>query len=124
VLTVQAELTRIRGEIEQLAAQKSNFEGQAAFSTLTVTFSLKPEPVIAAQEQFDAGAEVGEASASLVGMLQALATAGIWFAIVWLPILLAMTVIALVGLMVYRRAMRVRGDDGGPPAIPAPTADA
>ena len=34
VLTVQAELTRTRSEIEQLAAQKLHFEGQAAFSTV------------------------------------------------------------------------------------------
>ena len=33
-------------------------------------------------------AEVDQAGASLVGFLQALASAGIWFAIVWLPILL------------------------------------
>jgi hypothetical protein len=124
VLTVQAELTKIRGEIEGLAAQKSSLEGQAAFSTLTVTFGLKPEPVIAAQEQFDAGAEIDEASASMVGILQGLATAGIWFGIVWLPIILTIAVLTLVGVGVYRRALRPRPDDGGSPAMPAPPAAA
>ena len=32
---------------------------------------------------------VDEATASLVDIVQALTTAGIWFAIVWLPVLLA-----------------------------------
>ena len=127
VLTVQAELTRIRGEIEQLATQKSGLEGQAAFSTLTVTFSLKPEPeptpTLAPTEQFDAGAEISAASSNLVGMLQALATGGIWFAIVWLPVLLAIGLLAAMGVAIYRRAMRVP-HDGGTPAIPAPTAEA
>lgn len=122
VLTVQAELTRIRGEIEQLAAQKSNLEGQAAFSTLTVTFSLKPEPVVVAVGAFDAGAEVNAASASLVGMLQALATAGIWFAIVWLPILVTIGMLVALGIWVFRRFQPAPAT-GAPPA-PAPTVEA
>jgi hypothetical protein len=122
VLTVQEELTKTRSEIEQLTAQKLAFEGQAAFSTVTVTFALKPNPVLAEQQGFDAATEVEQASASLVSILQGLATAGIWFGIVWLPILLALGLVALVGAWAFRR---FRPAGGAPlPGAPAPTADA
>ena len=122
VLTVQAELTKTRSEIEQLTAQKLAFEGQAAFSTVTVTFALKPDPVLAEQQGFDAATEVEQASASLVSILQGLATAGIWFGIVWLPILLALALLTLVGAWAFRR---FRPAAGAPlPGAHAPTADA
>jgi Domain of unknown function (DUF4349) len=121
VLTVQAELTKTRSEIEQLTAQKLAFEGQAAFSTVTVTFALKPNPVLAEQQGFDAGTEVEQASASLVSILQGLATAGIWFGIVWLPILLTLALLVLIGAWAYRR---FRPTGAGLPPTPAPTADA
>ena len=122
VLTVQAELTRTRSEIEQLTAQKLHFEGQAAFSTVTVTFALKPDPILAEQKGFDAGTEVEQASASLVSILQGLATAGIWFGIVWLPIILTLALITLVGAWAFRRVRPTTGT--AVPGTPAPTADA
>jgi hypothetical protein len=122
VLTVQAELTKTRSEIEQLTAQKLHFEGQAAFSTVTVTFALKPDPILAEQKGFDAGTEVEQASASLVSILQGLATAGIWFGIVWLPILLTLALLTLVGAWAFRRFRPPTGT--GLPGTPAPTADA
>ncbi|MBI2781599.1 MAG: DUF4349 domain-containing protein [Chloroflexi bacterium] len=106
VLAVQAELTTVRGQIEQMTAEMTNLQGQAAYSTLSVTFSLKPNPVLTSQQQFDPKSEVDQASASLVSILQGIATAGIWFAIVWLPILLALAIIVGVGLFIYRRVRR------------------
>jgi hypothetical protein len=125
VLAVQAELTTVRGQIEQATAEKSHLEQQAAFSTLTVTFSLKPDPVVTTKTQFDPGSQVDQAVASLVGILQAVASAGIWFGIVWLPILIVMLI--LVGLVVFvlRRFSRSAGGDA--PAAPTtpttPTAE-
>ncbi len=106
VLAVQAELTSVRGQIEQLTAQKTNLEQQAAYSTLNVTFSLKPNPVLTSTTQFDPASEVEQASASLVSLLQSLATAGIWFAIVWVPILIALAIIVGIGAFGYRRFRR------------------
>jgi hypothetical protein len=120
VLAVQAELTTVRGQIEQMTAEKQNLEGQAAFSTLAVTFSLKPDPVLTSKAQFDPKTEVDQASASLVSVLQGLATAGIWFAIVWLPILIAIGILVAIGLFIYRR---VRRTTILPPAAAAPTGD-
>jgi hypothetical protein len=118
VLAVQEQLTETRGEIERLTAEKGNLEAQAAFSTLTVAFALRPNPILAETKGFDPGTEVDQASASLVGVLQALATAGIWFAIVWVPILLVLAIAVVVGLAVLRR---IRGRLESDAASPAPT---
>lgn len=114
VLAVQAELTTVRGQIEQLTAEKTHLEEQATFSTLTVTFSLKPDPVLTSTSQFDPKSEVDQAAASLVSVLQAIATAGIWFAIVWLPILLVLAIVVGIGLFVVRRVRRSTGLPAGP----------
>ena len=107
VLAVQAELTTVRGQIEQRAAEKAHLEAQAAYSTLTATFVLKPAPVLAEQQAgFDPASEVDAASASLVGVLQDVATAGIWFGIVWLPILVALGLLTAVAWWVLRRVRR------------------
>jgi hypothetical protein len=105
VLTVQAELTVTRGRIEQLTAEQVHLEEQSAYSTLAVTFVLEPAPVLVEQQAgFDPATEVDAASASLVGILQTLATAGIWFGIVWLPVLGGLLLVGGVGFLVARRA--------------------
>jgi hypothetical protein len=131
ILTVQAELTKVRGDIEQAVAEKQHLAGQAAFSTLTVGFGLKPEAaVVVSQQKFDPKSEVDRASATMVDILQGLATAGIWFAIVWLPILIVLGIVASVVAFAIRRGRPRRDDDmpmtGGsePPASPPPPIDA
>jgi hypothetical protein len=120
VLAVQAELTQVRGQIEEATAQKQHLEQQAAYSTLSVRFGLEPEPAIAlAQDKFDPRSEVDRATASLVEILQGLARAGIWFGIVWLPILLVLGVVGLGVWLVARRRLPRRAADGwGGPAAP------
>ena len=105
VLTVQTELTNVRGQIEQLAAEKKHLEEQAAFSTLAVSYVLKPDPVVTAQQGFDPTNEIEHASGSLVEVLQALATAGIWLAIVWLPILVGVAIVAVICVAIGRRLL-------------------
>ena len=116
VLAVQAQLTDVRGQIEQATAERKHLQEQAAFSTLTVNYSLKEVAVETTAKQFDPNAEVDQASASLVGVLQGLATAGIWFGIVWLPILLALSIVGAIVVFIARRVVRMR--PGGPPVIP------
>jgi len=118
VLSVQAELTKVRGQIEEMTAEKGHLVEQAAMSTLTVTFSLKPNPVRTEQQGFDPAAEAEQASASLVSVLQGVATAGIWFGIVWLPILLFFGIVAGVVLVVSRRFRRAGPGDDTPPVAP------
>jgi hypothetical protein len=126
VLQVQAELTKVRGEIEAATAQKQHLEQQAAYSTLSVRFGLQPEAAITvAQDKFDPGAEVDRATANLVEILQGLATAGIWFGIVWLPILLVLGLIGLVVFVVVRRrgAFATPDSPGAGPLPPLPPAE-
>jgi hypothetical protein len=126
VLQVQAELTKVRGEIEAATAQKQHLEQQAAYSTLSVRFGLQPEAAVTvAQDKFDPGAEVDRATANLVEILQGLATAGIWFGIVWLPILLVLGLIGLVVFVVVRRRGGFATPDspGAGPLPPLPPAE-
>lgn len=112
VLKVQKELTTVRGAIEEAVARKTDFEDQAAFSTLTVRFGLKPvAAVVATQEGFDPAAEVDGATARLVGILQQGAVAAIWFGIVWLPFLVIFGIGALAVLLVRSRMRADRTRD-------------
>jgi preprotein translocase subunit SecG len=107
VLTVQEELTTVRGEIEQLQSQATRIRDQAGLSTLSLNFRTTPAPVVAVQEdQFDPGAEADAATAHLIGIGQALAKVGIWLGIVWMPILIALGIVGGVGALVFRRINR------------------
>lgn len=108
VLEVQNQLTQVRGEIESLQAGLKDLTERAAFATLTASFSIPVVAVEVAQKGWDPQTVVDEASASLIDVLQALTTAGIWFAIVWLPILLVLG--AVVGLVAWIvRRLRIGG---------------
>ncbi len=130
VLEVQARLTEVRGQIEQLEAQRTSLQDRVAFATLEVTYGVEVAAVKLAAKGFSPTDEVDRASAQLIDVLQGVAAAGIWFAIVWLPILLVFIVVTLVMIRVLRR-MGIRapsaslatgwGTPPGPPA--APTGD-
>jgi hypothetical protein len=129
VLEVQSQLTTVRGQIEQLVAEKQHLQDQSAYGTLGVTFGTETVAVEQARKGFDPAAEADRATASLVEVGQALAAAGIWFGILWLPILLGLSLIGLVSLLVYRRVRRSRprmpGSGGtGTPGPIVPTAEA
>ena len=82
-------------------------------------------PVVAvqvAQSEWEPGTAIDQASASLISTLQGLTDAGIWFVIVWLPILLVLGVMALIGIV--DRAPDGRRATGRPPAGSAGAADA
>ena len=120
LLDVESRLTDVRGQIEQLTAQQKNLENQAAYGTLAVTFGTEVAAVQKAAAQWDPKTEVDRAGASLIGFLQTLTTAGIWFAIVWLPMLIALAIVLAVGLMIARRLGFLRR--AAPPLPPAPAA--
>lgn len=121
VLAVQEQLTGVRGQIEELAAQKQNLENQAALATLTVSFTPPPAVAVAqVREGWDPAHEVDQAAAALVGLGQDIAGAGIWLLIVWLPILLVVGLFALIAMLVVRRVRR----SAPPPAAIPPVAEA
>jgi hypothetical protein len=108
VLEVQAQLTNVRGQIEQLTAQLVQLNDQASYATLTASFSTPVVAVQAAAERWEPAKVVDEATASLVDIVQALTTAGIWFAIVWLPVLLLLGGITGLVVVVLRRLGVIR----------------
>jgi Domain of unknown function (DUF4349) len=116
VLDVQAQLTDVRGQIEQLTGQLTELGNRADLATLTATYRVQLVAVEIAQKGWDPTAVVDEASASMVDLLQSVASAGIWFAIVWLPILVTLLVLGVITLWVLRRLGLVRR--GTPPLIP------
>jgi hypothetical protein len=118
VLEVQNRLSEVRGQIEQLDAQRSHLSDQASLGTLEVTYGLEVVAVAEASKGWDPNDEVDRASATLIDFLQSLTSAGIWFGIVWLPILLALAVLAIVGNFVIRRSGVLRRPDATPPAYP------
>jgi hypothetical protein len=115
VLEIESRLSDVRGQIEQLSAQKANLDDQVAYATLTVTFGVEVQAITEAAERWDPGAEVEQAGASLVGFFQILASAAIWIAIVGLPIILMVTLIAALGVFVARRLGFLRRTSAPPP---------
>jgi hypothetical protein len=119
VLEVQARLTEVRGQIEQLDGQRAHLADQAGLGTLTVTYGLQVNAVTEAAKGWDAGDEAGRATASLVNVLQAVTSAGIWFTIVWLPILIVLGLISLTVVFVLRRLGILNGRaPTAPPTAP------
>lgn len=102
LLEVERRLTEVRGEIESLDAQRAFLGDQVAYGTLVTSFGLEVAAVSRAARDWDPAAEADRATATLVAVAQDLATAGIWFVIVWLPFL----VLLLLALLVTRWALR------------------
>jgi TolA-binding protein len=105
ILDVQSRLDQVRGEIEQLSGQLKSVSGQADLATLSVTLTPRPTPVQQASSAWDPGATASQAIAALLEIGQGVVSVAIWFAIVWLPILL---ILALALLIVLRGVLEVR----------------
>jgi hypothetical protein len=121
LLEVQKQLTEVRGEIEQLDAARAALVDKTAYGTLDTTFGLEEVAVQAVAEGWDPANEADRATATLVGVLQALATAGLWFLIVWMPILLLLAIVIAAIAFIVRRTGLLRPRDpveGWPPAAP------
>jgi len=123
ILEVQAQLTGVRGEIEQLTAQKQSLEERAALATLTVGFSLPPTVAVTqVQEGWDPASEVDRAAATLVGLGQGVANAAIWFGIVLLPLALVLGILVGTAWLVARRVRRRPAPPAPPAMAEAPSA--
>ena len=119
LLEIEARLTDTRGQIERLTAQQAQLSDQAAFATLTVTFGTDVVAVIQTAQRWDPAAEVDRATATLIGMGQAVVSFLIVFAIVWVPLILVISIIGLIALLVARR-LGWRRSGPYPPLAPPP----
>jgi hypothetical protein len=102
VLAVQKQLTDVRGQIEQLQAQRDNLANRAALATLTVNWQVPVTAVATVNQGWDLGHEIDRAFAALVGFGQALATLAVWLLVAVMPIVLPVLLIGLIGLRVLR----------------------
>ena len=98
ILTIQARLDQVRGEIEQLQAQLDQLSEQASLATLTVTVFPASAPVEEQAAAWDPSAIFDSAVAALVGLGQAVAAAGIWLVILGLPLAVVLGILVWVGL--------------------------
>jgi hypothetical protein len=113
VLTVQKELTGVRGEIERLVAEKAHLEEQAAYGTLTVRFVLPATPVVEeVKAGWDPAADADAAAGTLIKMGQRGVSFGIWVAIVGVPLALGVIVLVVFALLARRLFWR-RGVSAG-----------
>lgn len=119
VLEVQAQLSDVRGQIEELTAQLKDLNDRAGYATLTATFTMPIVATKAVAKGWEPGAVVDEAAASMISILQSLANAGIWFVIVWLPILIVLGLLVAASLWIFRRIGPVRRGGILPPAPPS-----
>ncbi|HEY2887987.1 MAG TPA: DUF4349 domain-containing protein [Candidatus Limnocylindrales bacterium] len=112
VLAVESQLSDVQGQIEQLSTQQAHLKDSASLATLTVLFALPPTPeTIQTSRGWDPGAQLDEASSALLGIGQALASAGIWLVVVGLPVGLAILIVLALAFFLARRIRR-----SGPPA--------
>lgn len=100
ILTIQARLDEVRGQIEQLQAQLEQLSELASLATLTVTLVPASAPVEEQAAAWDPGAIFDSAVAALVGLGQAIAAAGIWLVILGLPLAVMLAVVAWIALRV------------------------
>ncbi|HEU4573229.1 MAG TPA: DUF4349 domain-containing protein [Candidatus Limnocylindrales bacterium] len=95
ILSVQKQLTDTRGEIEQLTAKAAGLRDRAAFGSLSVALSLPapaatPKPAPSRPPVWDPGRDAALAGGTLVRMGQLGTTAGIWLAIVGVPVVVSL----------------------------------
>ena len=121
VLEVEARLTDVRGQIEQLSSQLEELNDRTTYATLTASFSTPVVAIEAASQEWEPATTVDEAAASLISILQAVANAGIWFLIVWVPVLLLLGLLTAFGLWLIRRlGLRMPRGQRLPPPPPLP----
>jgi hypothetical protein len=97
VLKVQAALTPLRTQIEQLSAQQKNMKDRVAFSTISLSVSPIPTPTPSEPiAKWDPARTFAAAATALVTLLRVFADAAIWILVFgWVPLVaLAIAVVA------------------------------
>lgn len=85
-VVVQAELSRVQGDIEAFEAQRAALADQVAMSSINVTLQLPVSPVDVASGEFDLGYEISNALANLINVGRTVVTAAINIVVIGIPI--------------------------------------
>jgi hypothetical protein len=102
ILAVYNELTRVRGEIEQIKGRQVYLERTSAMATVTVELVPHEEVVIAEPDQWLPDRTMREALRSLVSTLQALADIAIWLILYVLPVLIVILLPFVILALIIR----------------------
>jgi hypothetical protein len=114
ILKVQQELTQVQGDIESMTASRDLLTNQAALATLSVSYNLPPVAQVAqVQEGWSLGKEIDSALASLVRILQSVASLLVWLLIVVVPVVLPVVIVLWIANRLYARWRRSH-----PPVFP------
>jgi hypothetical protein len=116
VLKVQAELTKVRSDIESMTAQRDHLADQAALGTLEVGFNVPVAEASVATNGWDLGHEIDSAVAALVRVGQGTASVAVWLLIVFLPVAIPLLIVLYVALRIRRRMER-RASGPATPAV-------
>ena len=116
LLRVFAEISNVRGEIEQIQGQLNYLEDVVSLASLDISLSPTPAVVPIVEDTWRPVEVARDALRSLVSGLQGVAEWGIHFAIFTLPMLILTIGVPLLVLLVLYRQWRKRR----PPAAPTP----
>jgi hypothetical protein len=102
ILKVDAALSNVRTQIEQLQGQVNSISSRTQFSTITVSVSPAIAPVGTPSGTWDPAKTVAQAIATLAAVLRGFADAVIWILVFgWIPL------VALVLALILTRGRRV-----------------
>lgn len=118
-LAVNMELSRVEGEIEALKGRMQYLEQSSAFSSIAV--NVTPDELAQPIQVggWQPGGVAKDAIEALIGMIQALANAAIWFVLFALPILLVIAIPFVLLIWIIkrlRRRERAAATTSAPPA--------
>lgn len=116
LLRVFAEISNVRGEIEQIQGQLNYLEDVVSLASLDISLSPTPAVVPIVEDTWRPVEVARDALRSLVSGLQGVAEWGIHFAIFTLPMLILTIGLPLLVLLVLYRQWRRRR----PPVAPTP----
>jgi hypothetical protein len=100
-LHINAELSRLEGDIERIKGQMRYYEGRSAFSTINL--SLQPEPVAAILPGWNPALTIERAAEAAIRLLQLAIDAGIWLAFLAAPPLLVVALLLMALRLLWRR---------------------
>lgn len=106
ILTVYRHLTEIRGQIEQAQGRKNTFDNLVSLSSLELSLTPNWTTIPVVEEGWQPSRTIRNASRELVGALQDLADAAIWFIIFLLPILLLIAIPFVIIVIAIRALWR------------------
>lgn len=114
IVAVQAELSRIQGDIESFEAQRAALADQVEMASINVSLQLPVSPVDQASGDFDLGYEISSALANLINVGRAVIVAAINIVVIGVPIAIVGALFgSVIGRTVSAIVVWVRRSLGG-----------